>query len=73
LRVFIRAGVMTHGPDQHDHPLFLKEWTKLLNDRGVKAEGALDFPTAEAMLGLRTARAYQLWNACWKHPANTLN
>jgi len=28
---------------------------------------------AEAMLGLRTARANQLWNACWKHPANTLN
>ena len=25
-------------------------------------------PNAEAMLGLRAARANQLWNAYWKHP-----
>lgn len=47
LRVFIRGGVKTHGPDQHDHPRFLAEWTKLLNERGAKAQGALTFPTAE--------------------------
>src|SRR5436309_638145 len=34
LRVFIRAGAKTHGPGQHDHPRFLKEWTALLNGRG---------------------------------------
>ena len=28
LRVFIRAGIKTHGPGQHDHPRFLGEWTK---------------------------------------------
>ena len=49
LRVFIRAGVKTHGPGQHDHPRFLQEWTKLLNERGAQAEGALDFPTAEQL------------------------
>ena len=49
MRVFIRAGVKTHGPDQHDHPRFLKEWTKLLNDRGAKAGGAMDFSTAEQL------------------------
>jgi len=49
LRVFIRAGVKTHGPDQHDHPRFLTEWTKLLNERGAKCDGAMDFPT-EAQL-----------------------
>ncbi|HEX3798543.1 MAG TPA: PVC-type heme-binding CxxCH protein [Verrucomicrobiae bacterium] len=49
LRVFIRAGVKTHGPDQHDHPRFLKEWTELLNERGAKATGAMDFPTAEQL------------------------
>lgn len=49
LRVFIRAGVKTHGPNQHDHPRFLKEWTELLNQRGAKAEGAMDFPTAEQL------------------------
>ena len=32
LRVFIRAGAKSHGPGQHDHPRFLKDWTQLLND-----------------------------------------
>src|SRR5688572_17753364 len=49
LRVFIRAGEKTHGPNQHDHPRFLKEWTALLNERGAKATGALDFPTGEQL------------------------
>src|SRR5204863_9850654 len=46
LRVFIRGGVKTHGPGQHDHPRFLSEWTKLLTERGAKVDGAMDFPTA---------------------------
>jgi type 1 glutamine amidotransferase len=52
LRVFIRAGEKTHGPagnDQHDYPLFLKDWTKLLTDRGASVQGALRFPTAEEL------------------------
>ncbi len=47
LRIFIRAGVKTHGPNQHDHPRFLTEWTKLLTDRGATVNGAQDWPTAE--------------------------
>jgi putative membrane-bound dehydrogenase-like protein len=46
LRVFIRAGAKTHGPNQHDHPRFLREWTQLLNERGAKASGGMEFPTA---------------------------
>lgn len=46
LRVFIRSGPKTHGPGQHDHPRFLAEWTKLLNERGARATGADTFPTA---------------------------
>jgi putative membrane-bound dehydrogenase-like protein len=46
LRVFIRAGVKTHGPGQHDHPRFLEEWSRLLNERGARAAGALRFPSA---------------------------
>lgn len=46
LRVFIRAGVKTHGPNQHDHPRFLAEWTKLLGERGMKVDGGMEFPTA---------------------------
>jgi putative membrane-bound dehydrogenase-like protein len=45
LRVFIRAGVKTHGPNQHDHPRFLEDWKKLLGERGLNVDGALDFPT----------------------------
>lgn len=47
LRVFIRAGEKTHGPGAHDHPRFLEDWKKLLNERGAKTDGALTFPTAE--------------------------
>ncbi|MBA4148102.1 MAG: ThuA domain-containing protein [Verrucomicrobia bacterium] len=46
LRVFIRAGEKTHGPGQHDHPRFLAEWQELLNERGAKASGKLEFPSA---------------------------
>jgi putative membrane-bound dehydrogenase-like protein len=45
LRVFIRAGVKSHGPGAHDFPQFLKEWVPLLNERGAKADGGLEFPT----------------------------
>jgi len=46
LRVYIRSGPKTHGPGQHDHPRFLKEWTQLLIERGIKADGGNEFPTA---------------------------
>src|ERR1051325_3677711 len=49
LRVFIRAGVKTHGPNQHDHPRFLAEWKELLNERGAIADGSMEFPTAEQL------------------------
>lgn len=46
LRIFIRAGTKTHGPGQHDHPRFLKDWTELLNQRGAQTKGKIGFPTA---------------------------
>lgn len=49
LRIFIRSGPKTHGPGQHDHPRFLEEWTKLLNERGAKATGKMGFPSAEEL------------------------
>ena len=49
LRVFIRSGAKTHGPGEHDHPRFLEEWTRILNDRGARAAGAQRFPTAEEL------------------------
>ena len=49
LRVFIRSGPKTHGPGAHDYPSFLKDWTKLLNHRGVVATGANRFPSEEEL------------------------
>ncbi|HUR57728.1 MAG TPA: PVC-type heme-binding CxxCH protein, partial [Opitutaceae bacterium] len=46
LRVFIRSGPKSHGPGQHDHPRFLREWVPLLNERGARATGGDTFPTA---------------------------
>ncbi len=49
LRVFIRSGEKTHGPGAHDHPAFLRDWTKLLNERGAKATGGDAFPTKDQL------------------------
>ena len=49
LRVFLRAGIKTHGPGQHDHPRFLGEYTQLLRERGVAVDGAMQFPSAQQL------------------------
>ncbi|MES2660048.1 MAG: ThuA domain-containing protein [Verrucomicrobiota bacterium] len=46
LRVFIRGGVKTHGPNAHEHERFLNDWKVLLTERGMKADGAKDWPNA---------------------------
>ncbi|MES2476759.1 MAG: ThuA domain-containing protein [Verrucomicrobiota bacterium] len=49
LRVFIRGGVKTHGPNAHEHERFLKDWTILLKDRGMKSRGAMGWPNAQQL------------------------
>ena len=49
LRVFIRAGKNNRGQEVHAHPRFLDEWKPLLAGRGMKVDGALDWPTAEQL------------------------
>lgn len=46
LRVFIRGGKKSHGPEQHEHQRFLEKWQPLLTERGMKVDGALEFPSA---------------------------
>ena len=47
MRVFIWAGPKTHGPGQHDYPLFLADWSKLLTEKGASVvDGALHPPTS---------------------------
>ncbi len=49
LHVFIRGGKKTHGPNQHEHERFLSDWNTVLAERGMKVDGALDFPTADQL------------------------
>ena len=46
LRIFLRSGPKSHGPGDHDHPAFLRDWVPLLKERGAKVEGGDVFPTA---------------------------
>ncbi len=46
LRIYIRSGVKTHGPNAHDHPHFLATWKPLLTERGMKVDGAIGWPSA---------------------------
>jgi hypothetical protein len=49
MRVFLWAGLKTHGPGQHDYPQFLADWSRLLTDRGAVVNGALHPPTLEEL------------------------
>ncbi len=49
LRVFIRGGKKSHGPNAHEHEKFLNDWKVLLAQRGMKTDGAMDWPTAEQL------------------------
>jgi type 1 glutamine amidotransferase len=49
VRVFIRAGKKSHGPGAHDFPQFLKEWVPMLNERGARADGGMEFPTKDQL------------------------
>ena len=58
LRVFIRGGVKTHGPNAHEHERFLNDWKVLLTQRGIKTDGAKDWPTAAQIKDVDVIVAY---------------
>ena len=56
LRVFLRCGPKSHGPGDHDHPAFARDWQPLLTAAGMKvsvgdadAKGVQTFPSAEEL------------------------
>lgn len=49
LRVFIYAGLKTHGEGQHDYPQFLADWSKLLMNRNAIVDGGLHFPSEKEL------------------------
>src|SRR5438105_9436093 len=43
MRIFIFAGLKSHGPGAHDYPYFLDTWSKMLTAHGAVVDGALSF------------------------------
>lgn len=46
MHVYLRAGLKTHGPGQHDYPQFLADWSKILTLHGAVVDGSFHAPTA---------------------------
>ncbi|HEY8549597.1 MAG TPA: ThuA domain-containing protein [Vicinamibacterales bacterium] len=59
LRVYIHAGLKTHGEGQHDYPQFLADWSKLLTARGAIVDGGLHFPSARELAGVDVLIIYK--------------
>ena len=49
LRVFIRGGEKSHGPNAHEHERFLNDWKPLLTQRGMVVDGAKAWPNADQL------------------------
>ena len=59
LRVYLRAGLKTHGPGQHDYPQFLADWSKVLQERGAVVDGSLHFPTPQELANVDVMFTYK--------------
>ncbi len=46
MRIYIWAGLKSHGAGQHDYPQFLADWSKVLTEHGAVVSGALHSPTS---------------------------
>jgi type 1 glutamine amidotransferase len=46
MRVYIRAGLKTHAPGEHDYPQFLADFSKILTEKGAVVDGSLHAPGA---------------------------
>jgi type 1 glutamine amidotransferase len=59
IRVYIRAGLKSHGPGQHDYPQYLADWSKVLTDHGARVDGSLHFPTAAELANTEVLVMYK--------------
>ncbi len=59
IQVYLRAGLKTHGPGQHDYPQFLADWSKLLTEHGAVVTGSLHAPLAEELDGVAVMVIYK--------------
>src|SRR3954466_734764 len=44
MRVYLWAGLKSHGEGLHDYPQFLADWSKILTQHGAVVDGALHAP-----------------------------
>jgi type 1 glutamine amidotransferase len=59
LRVYLRGGLKTHGPGQHDYPQFVADWSNILTERGAIVDGSLHFPTPPELEGVDVIVMYK--------------
>jgi putative heme-binding domain-containing protein len=74
LRILLCAGPKDHGPDEHDYPLWLERWTRLLAlAEKVTVKTCTGFPTADQLANADVAVFYNA-NPGWSEPyAKTLD
>jgi type 1 glutamine amidotransferase len=59
IQVYLRAGLKTHGPGQHDYPQFLADWSKFLTQHGAVVSGSLHAPLAQELEGVSVIVIYK--------------
>ncbi|HWB29080.1 MAG TPA: ThuA domain-containing protein [Vicinamibacterales bacterium] len=59
LHIYLRAGMKTHGPGQHDYPQFLADWSTVLTQHGAVVDGSYHFPTAQELQGVDVIVSYK--------------
>ncbi len=57
--IYIRAGLKSHGPGQHDYPQFLADWSKVLTERNAVVDGSLHFPKPSELEGVDVIVMYK--------------
>jgi putative heme-binding domain-containing protein len=67
LRILLCSGPKDHGPDEHDYPLWLDRWSRLLQlGENVTVKTSMGFPTADQLANVDVAVFYNAnpgWNA----------
>jgi type 1 glutamine amidotransferase len=59
IQIYLRAGLKTHGPGQHDYPQFLADWSKVLTEHGAVVSGSLHAPLAQELEGVSVLVIYK--------------
>lgn len=59
LRVYIRAGLKSHGPGLHDYPQLLADWSKVLTEHGAVVDGSLHAPNDQELEGVDVIVMYK--------------